>query len=307
MNSEEGPVDVSIIIPAYNASATLRGQLEAIRQQSDSADLEVLLCDNGSSDDTSAIASTYADAGMRLRVIDASARRGPSAARNIGAAHARGRLLLFCDSDDIVDPGWVVAMVHALGVADLAAGALDAASLNTHNHASVTWAVSAEIRMRFWPRFGAGASSNLGIRAHVFTAVGGFDERLQTGEDVDLCWRVQLAGFSFARTNDAVVRSRQRDGRRAVFRQAYSYGAGSKALRRKYRNHIYAFDGSRVDEIILGTPRPSPIGVSHPSLPRRLAGVFTARGQANLAWRIGEGIGVRYGAVHPGIDSIPVA
>ncbi len=294
-------IAVSVIMPAYNAGATIGAQIDALSRQAKEADLEVLVCDNGSSDETLAIARGHADPALRLRVIDASHRRGPSAARNTGAAQARGDLLLFCDADDVVEHGWVSAMTDALQVADLVAGSLDGRSLNRDNRASVSWEVSSEIRMPFWPRFGAGASSNLGIRARVFAAVGGFDETLKTAEDVDLCWRVQLAGYVFARSHDAVVKSRQRDGRCEVFHQARSYGAGSRALRVKYRHHIAEYDGVRAPEIVFGQRWLDPQPLTSRSLPRRALRTFTRTGQANLAWRLGETIGLRFGRVDPAV------
>lgn len=297
-------VRVSIVIAAYDAEATLGAQLDALRPQLGD-DTEVLVCDNGSTDGTRRLVETYAAGAMRVRLVDASARRGPAAARNIGASAASGTLLLFCDADDVVTPGWAAGLRTALQSADLVAGRLDGRSLNRGNRASVSWEVSAEIRMPFWTRFGAGASSNLGIRRAVFESVGGFDERLRTGEDVDLCWRVQLAGFTFARSPGAVVLSRQRNGRRAVFRQAYAYGAGSRALQIKYRRHIDADRGRSFatahDEA--GSP------AGRDPLPSRLPRVLrplTRSGQANVAWRLGEALGKRYGAIDPGVSALPL-
>lgn len=309
MTGEDTAMAASVVLAAYNAERTLADQLDALAPQL-AGGVEVLVCDNGSDDDTRRIAERYAAKGMPLRVVDASARRGPAAARNIGAAHARGALLLFCDADDVVADGWLETMIGTLATADLVAGRLDGRALNTANRASVSWEVSADIRMPFWTRLGAGASSNLGVRKAAFDAVAGFDERLRTGEDVDLCWRVQLAGFTFARSRRAVVLSRQRDGRRAVFRQAYAYGAGNRALRIKYRLHIEADRGrppqGRGRETPPGRHPEGPPAVRGPGI--RLARVlrpFTRTGQANLAWRIGEALGRRFGHVDPRIAPLP--
>lgn len=304
MRSDSPTLTASVVIPAHNAQSTLGAQLDALAMQTRARDVEVLVCDNGSSDATRTVARRYAEDGMRVEVVDASERRGPAAARNIGSVHARGRLLLFCDADDVVAPGWLTAMIDALGHADLVAGDLDGRSLNARNRASVSWEVSGDIRMPFWTRFGAGASSNLGVRSDVFDAVGGFDERLRTGEDVDFCWRVQLAGFRFHRSREAVVRSRQRDGRRAVFRQAYSYGAGSRALRVKYRLYIDA-DRERPSSMHDGDVGGAPAPAVARSRTRRMLRVFTPTGQANLAWRVGEALGARYGHIDPHIAPMP--
>jgi GT2 family glycosyltransferase len=297
-------VTASIVIAAYNAAHTLGAQLDALAPQI-AAGVEVLVCDNGSTDATGDVVGARARTGLPVRIVDASARPGPAAARNIGAGEARGKLLLFCDADDVVDTGWVAAMTRALAAADLVAGRLDGRSLNTGNRVSVDWEVSAEIRMPFWTRYPAGASSNLGVRAAVFRAVGGFDERLRTGEDVDLCWRVQLAGFAFARAADALVFSRQRDGRRAVFRQAYSYGAGSRALRRKYSAFI-AHDARHPAASAPATPGDAATPAAAPRpLAVRARRALTRSGQANLAWRAGEALGIRFGRIDPAVTPLP--
>lgn len=302
---------VSVVIATYNAERTLGHQLDALLSEDLDGELEILVCDNGSRDGSAAVAQAREGQRHAVRVVDASERPGPSAARNIGAQAARGALILFCDADDVIEPGWIAAMQHALESADLVAGTLEGRLLNADNRASVSWEVSADITMPYWPRFGAGASSNLGVRAEVFEAVGGFDEALRTGEDIDLCWRAQLAGFGFARSARAVVHSRQRDGRCAVWRQAFAYGTGSRALKRKYARHIQADRSrpaptpapaapvdaepeaaARVDSTLSGAP-----SRASRSIFARAARLLTPTGQANLAWRMGETLGARFGRV----------
>ena len=98
-------VAVSVVIPARNAARTLDAQLQALAAQRFPAEWEVLVSDNGSTDATRAVAVEWAGRIPLLRVIDASARPGASAARNLGAAAAHGELLLFCDADDVVADG----------------------------------------------------------------------------------------------------------------------------------------------------------------------------------------------------------
>lgn len=295
----------SVIIAAYNEGATLGAQLEALSGGHSAQPFEILVCDNGSTDGTAALVRDMAAAMPGLRLIDAAARRGPGAARNIGAAQARGKVLLFCDGDDVVTAGWVDALCDAVDSADLVAGALDGRTLNREHRAAVSWEVSSEITMPWWPRYPAGASSNLAVRASVFQAVDGFDEALRTGEDIDLCWRIQLAGYSFSRCPAAVVHSRQRDGRRAVFRQAFSYGAGHRALRLKYRRLISA-EPSDPDEPepYRALPRNDATpDADSPTLNRSFVArvrrtVLTSAGHANVSWRLGEWLGSRFGSIN---------
>lgn len=301
MGSSEGRPSASVIIPVYNGGSTLSGQLDAIISQTGGQVLEIIVSDNGSTDRTRDIALTRASEGVR--VVDASARPGASAARNIGALAAEGDVLLFCDADDVVADGWAAALIQALSRADLVAGVKEGRSLNLANRASVSWESSAEIRMPYWPRFEAGSSSNLGIRADVFSAISGFDENLSASEDVDLCWRAQIAGYSFHRVPSAVVHTRQRDGRVAVFRQGFAYAAGERAMRRKYAEYIeqdrgVEFAGGAIDrESVEHEPVRTPA--------QRLARLLTPPGQANLAWRVGQSLGRRFGRVDPAVQALP--
>ena len=77
-------------------------------------------------------------------------------------------------------------------------------------------------------------SSCLGIRRDPFLDLGGFGE-LRTGEDIDLCWRAQLAGLTIAVAEGACLHYRLRDARADIFRQAVGYGRATPALYRRYR------------------------------------------------------------------------
>ena len=120
----ETSVAVSVIIPAFNAAETLDAQLRALSQQQWGGTWEVVVADNGSTDDTVARAALRKDDLPALRVVDASGERGPSFARNVGARVADGDYLLFVDADDIVEPGWLAHMAEAAIDHPLIAGSL---------------------------------------------------------------------------------------------------------------------------------------------------------------------------------------
>ena len=101
----------SVVIPTYNAAATLDATLAALAAQEGVAPFEVVVADNGSVDDSAEVARRWADRLPLLRVVDASRARGVAAARNDGIRAARGDVVLLCDADDVTDPGWVAAML----------------------------------------------------------------------------------------------------------------------------------------------------------------------------------------------------
>ncbi len=229
-------VELSVVIAARQAEATLAEQLDALVAQRVPFAWEVVVADNGSTDGTVALARSYADR-LRLRVVDASAVPGAGAARNVGVAAARGPLIAFCDADDVVADGWLAAVRDGLREHAFVAGRFEGERLNR----------PAVLRSRTLPQqdglqesghlpglYAAGAG-NMGVRADVFRAVGGFDPRCRFLEDTDLCWRVQLAGVPLVWLPGAVVHVRLRGSLRKAARQGHDYGTGEKWLALRYR------------------------------------------------------------------------
>ncbi len=229
---------ISVVIPAYNAAATIGSQLEALHSQSCEGQREVIVADNGSTDGTVAVVESWRDRIPALRVVDASARRGAAAARNIGAAAAAGELLAFCDADDTVAPGWLDACAAALSEHSFIAGAMDHDSMNPgaavrwHVHSHVTAAPQA---LRFKPY---ALSSNMAVRRAAFEEVGGFPEDLgAAGEDVAISWELQLAGHDLHFAPGAVVAYRHRSSLADLWRQYRAYGYADPVLYARYRSY----------------------------------------------------------------------
>lgn len=107
--------DVSFIIAAYNAEATLGRAIDSALAQR-GVTVEVIVVDDGSSDATLALARSYAD--DRVRVLALEANRGPGGARNAGLDAARGRWVAVLDSDDAVLPNRLAAMTSRAARSD---------------------------------------------------------------------------------------------------------------------------------------------------------------------------------------------
>jgi glycosyltransferase involved in cell wall biosynthesis len=227
-------IDVSVVIPCFDAAPSIGSQLEALATQRGAPPFEVVVVDDGSSDGSRAVVEQHRRRLPDLVLIADEHRGNVAAVRNLGVAHARGDLLLFCDADDVVAGDWVARMTAALRTHPFVAGPFELARLNP------PWAVAAGNLTQtaglqhdgFLPFAGGG---NLGMRREVFDAVGGFDPSLPALEDTDLCFRAQLAGYELAFAADAVVHVRLRRSFRALFRQGLGWGYATVGLHARYR------------------------------------------------------------------------
>lgn len=224
---------LSVIIPARNAAPWLPEQLEGLAEQAYTGAWEVIVADNGSTDETRAVAEAWRGR-LPVRVVDASHQPGVSVARNAGARQARGATLLFIDADDMVAPGWLQAMAAAAGRFDGWGGRLDETTLNDPRH--LAWRgvrLQTGLTEGFLPH---PQGANCGVRATAYAAIGGFDEQFCRGggDDVEFFWRLQLAGYDVGFVPEAVVRYRHRGGLRALARQQFRYGRATAQLYREF-------------------------------------------------------------------------
>lgn len=178
---------VAIIIPALNEAEHIGNCLKSLAQlAADDAVVDVIVVDNGSTDDT----ATRARQGGARVLSNPGASIG--ALRNLGARSTGADVLAFLDADCTVAPDWltnalrsmeetgaaVVGSTHALP--DNAAWIARAASLaSTHKVGEVNYV----------------PSGNMVVTRGTFDALGGFDEALQTNEDVDFCRRAARQGY----------------------------------------------------------------------------------------------------------------
>lgn len=198
-------IAVSVIICVRNGAQTIRQQLDALSGQQSAPPFEVLVSDNGSSDRTAEIVQQWIMDGIgapaRARMVDSSAVAGIPHARNVGARHATGTMLAFCDADDVVDPGWVRAIALSRVAVD-GRGAVGGrvCSLSTDRTPSAKVLLSSldgvATTNRAYPSYPSFWGCNFAVHRDTYAAVGGFDESLPPYgcDDIDICLRLGTGG-----------------------------------------------------------------------------------------------------------------
>jgi hypothetical protein len=228
---------VSVIMPCYNAAATLREAVASVLAQN-APDFELLIVDDGSRDDSVAVASELAAGDQRIRVI-CQANAGPAAARNRGIAEARGTYLAFLDADDRWMPDCLACHIALLN-SDPQCGA-SFARIQFFDPAMQRPGVrsAAHDRLTLAQVLGENpicTTSNLFARRSLFEEIGGFDPELTHGEDQEWVARV-LAVPSLAIRGVAPVLVHYRTSPAGLSADLGKMHAGWKQMLEKVREY----------------------------------------------------------------------
>ncbi|MFY9621706.1 MAG: glycosyltransferase [Pyrinomonadaceae bacterium] len=207
---------VSVVMPAYNAARHIAESIESVREQT-FEDWELIVVDDGSTDDTRIIVETYAAREARLRCFQRP-NGGPAAARNTGLREARGTLVAFLDADDLWLSGKLEAQLALLEEKDVdlvyTDGDIfsDEATQSPDERFHIVAGETRGVEM-FRTLF---ASNHIGtlsvlVKREALDAVGLFDENLVGGicEDYDLWLRLARNGASFYGIAEKLVKYRR--------------------------------------------------------------------------------------------------
>lgn len=191
---------ISVIIPAFNAGRFLRQAVDSVRAQ-DYQDVELVVVDDGSTDDTAVVVALLAAQSPLVRVTHPT-NRGLPAARNAGVAASTGRYLAFLDADDWLLPGKLsrqAAFLDGRPEIGLVAGGLELVDEEGRHLAwQRPWLHAPTIDLELLTFVGLVGVHGVLLRRSWFTEVGGFDEGLAYCEDMDLWWRLCAAGCAMA-------------------------------------------------------------------------------------------------------------
>ena len=192
-------IAVSVVVAAMNARETLPRTLAALSRQDLDQEYEVIVVDDGSDDDTAALAARAPGPVS----VETKERGGPGSARNHGAGVARADVLAFTDADCFPASDWLRSGLSAIEHADLVQGAVTADPSARRGPFDRT----------LWVTFDSGLyqTADLFVRRSVFDSVGGFEDWLRPdsashfGEDVLFAWRARRAGARAAFCGSALV------------------------------------------------------------------------------------------------------
>jgi glycosyltransferase involved in cell wall biosynthesis len=181
----------SVLIPAYEAAATIGEAIASAREQT-LAPSEIVVCDDGSNDDLAAALAPHRQA---IRLIEGE-HRGVAAARNRLLAAATGEFVVPLDADDVYAP------TRLQRLAELAAARPQLDILSTDAHLSSAGEVVGRFNENTPFAFQAQAQAILercfvicpAMRRNRLLELGGYDESLRTAEDWDVCIRLILSG-----------------------------------------------------------------------------------------------------------------
>jgi len=225
-HSATAPHRISVIIPAHNEAALIgRVASTVLAQRPAGAELEVIVVNDGSTDDTAAVARA---AGAQVLALAGTA-GNPAAARNRGAAAATGEILVFLDADCLPAPGWLAALLgaHSRG-AGAVGGALDLPS-----------GLPASARCDYycgWYHVHSGRRAgpvsnhppgNFSIRRDLFATTSGFVERhpiAYAHEELAMQAALWRAGAAVQFEPAAVAWHRNRPGWGNLLRRNYRWG-----------------------------------------------------------------------------------
>lgn len=230
--------DVTIIIPVMNRAEELKRCLDSISAVSYPKDkLKVIVVDDGSIDDSPNVASQLGS----TVISSGGLGRGPAAARNAGAKVAKGEILAFIDSDCVASKNWLLDLMPAFFDLKVAAVGGKVDGLCSKSPIDRYEAVMSSLSIGKSKRTaGSGQdtfylpSCNLLVRRLAFNNVGGFEESMHVGEDVDMTWRLRDSGWHISYLPCGNIRHEHRSSVRSFMSRRFDYGTSEGILQLRH-------------------------------------------------------------------------
>lgn len=211
-------MDISIIIPTYNEEKYIETCLKSLECQEYSGNYEVIVSDGSSTDNTVAIAGRHAD-----RVI-VDHKDTIASGRQVGARAARYSVLAFTDADTYISPDWLSNLASSLEESRVVGvhGKLLPLDGNRFENDFCNYVLPLHSQLMVDINKPSVPGSNFAVKRKAFNKVGGFNTKLVTAEDVDICNRINRLG-KFVYNPNAVVYVSTRRVRNWGYLKMFSY------------------------------------------------------------------------------------
>lgn len=246
---------ISVVICAYNAASTLDECLQHSCAL-DYPDLEVIVVDDGSTDETRAIVARH----RRARLVEVP-HGGLAMARNAGLRVARGDLVAYLDSDAYPPPEWPYYLALGMDAPDVAG--TGGPNLPPPGDGAGAHQVAAAPGGPAHVLFGDDRAEhipgcNMAFWKNRLVEVGGFDPIFTTaGDDVDVCWKVLDRGWKIGFHPAAMVWHHRRTGLRRYLRQQRGYGCSEALVEARHPSRFTLGGSARWRGRIYGSCAPS--------------------------------------------------
>jgi glycosyltransferase involved in cell wall biosynthesis len=247
----EGWPSLSVVVCAYNEQRYIGDCLDSLLAV-DYPELDVIVCDDGSTDGTPDIVARYP-----FRVLSLP-HGGLSAARNAGLAASTGEVLAYLDADAMCDPDWPYHLVLSLEDSVQATGGPNLPvpdvgfqeRVVAHSPGGPMQVLVADDRAEHV------AGCNMAFRRDTLVGLGGFDTAYTSaGDDVDVCWRLMDAGFEIGFAHAAQVWHHRRDTVRRYLRQQQNYGRSERMVSGRHADRFNRLGQARWTGFLYSSPR----------------------------------------------------
>ncbi len=234
---------ISVVVASYNGAKTLKSCLDSL-EKLNYDDYEVILVDDGSTDESQQIASGH----PKVRYFRHETNLGLSVARNTGIAAATGEIVAFTDSDCRADEDWLYYLAGALLDGNFAG--IGGPNLLPPEDSSVAAAVlvspGGPAHVMLTDREAEHIPGcNMAFYKWALDNIGGFDPIFwKAGDDVDVCWRLQQRRYRIGFSPAGFVWHYRRSNLAAYLRQQKGYGEAEALLVRKHPEYFNALGGS---------------------------------------------------------------
>ncbi len=240
----------SVIVPTFNRADEINELLESLLTQTiDFSEFEIIVVDDGSDDNTEDIIKGFINkSGLKINFLKQN-HKGPGEARNLGMENAKGKYLLFIDSDCIADKSWLSAYKKALESSEPAGfGGPDAVLPDFSpvqkaiDYSMTSFITTGGIRghsgkkiSKYYPR-----SFNMGVRNDIYKKIGGMN-KLRHGQDIEFSHRIIKTGEPVIKVADAVVYHKRRISVKKFFKQVFNWGVA--------RINLYKIDNKMLEPV----------------------------------------------------------